>query len=176
MEFPPTDWPCVGIEDFELAVPRNPGRLGIEIMTQARVKGKIIDHFRVALGGSEILKVHFNSNNIFLVENTPAVNLSYEIWPRDISIQRNMASSEWLDVATLLASRDVSVIAGGPAHVEVPNGNTALLAAMDGRPKHMVSASIRWAVSASIDRRMELVLQTFPSTAAILSGKPAFHG
>ena len=176
MEFPPTDWPSVGIEDFELAVPRNLGRLGIEVMTQARVNGRIIDHFRVTLGGSEILKVHFNTNNIFLVENTPAVNLSYEIWPRDISIRRNMATSEWLDVATLLASRDVSVITGGLADAEVPDGNTALLAAMDGQPKPMVSASIRWAVCASIDGRMELVLQTFPSTAAILSGKPAFRG
>ena len=157
-------------------MPRNPGRLGIEVMTQARVNGRIIDHFRVTLGGSEILKVHFNTNNIFLVENTPAVNLSYEIWPRDISIRRNMATSEWLDVATLLASRDVSVITGGLADAEVPDGNTALLAAMDGQPKPMVSASIRWAVCASIDGRMELVLQTFPSTAAILSGKPAFRG
>ena len=176
MEFPPGDWPCVGIEDFELAVPRNPGRLGIEVMTQARVNGRIIDHFRVAIGGSEILKVNFNTNNIFLVENTPAVNLSYEIWPRDISIRRNMVTSEWLDVATLLASRDVSVIVGGLADPEVPDGNAALLAAMDEQPKPMVSASIRWAVGASIDGRMELVLQSFPSTAAILSGKPAFRG
>ncbi len=176
MEFPPGDWPCLNSEDFELAVPRNPGRLGIEVMAQARVNGRIIDHFRVALGGSEIIKVNFTTNSIFLVENTPAVKLSHEIWPRDIQIRRNMTSSEWLDVATLLASRDVSVTTDGPPDAEVPDGNTALLAAMDGQPKPLVSASIRWAVCAGIDGRMELVLQTFPSTAAILSGKPAFRG
>ena len=146
MEFPPGDWPCLNTEDFELAVPRNPGRLGIEVMAQARVNGRIIDNFRVALGES-----------------------------RDIHIRRNMSSSEWLDVATLLASRDVSVTADGPPDAEVPDGNIALLAAMDGQPKPLVSASIHWAVCAGIEGRMELVLQTFPSTAAILSGKPAFR-
>ena len=46
MEYPPTDWPCLDNEDFELAVMRNPGVLGVVIMAQARVNGRIIDHFR----------------------------------------------------------------------------------------------------------------------------------
>ena len=176
MEYPPTDWPCLNNEDFELAVTRTPGVLGVEVMTQARVNGRIIDHFRVALGGSEILRVRFSTRDIFLVENTPAVQLKHEIWPRDINIRRNMSTSEWLDVTTLLSSNDICVSPDGPADVEIPEGNEALLAAMDGQPKALVSASIRWAVCAGIDGRMELVLQSFPATAAILSGKPAFRG
>ena len=176
MEYPPEDWPCLNSEDFELAVTRNPGVLGVEVMTQARVNGRIIDHFRVALGGSEILRVRFSTRDIFLVENTPAVQLRHEVWPRDIRIRRNMTTSEWLDVATLLASNDVSVIPDGPADAEIPAGNEALLAAMDGQPKAQVSASIRWAVCAGIDGRMELALQSFPASAATLSGKPAFRG
>ena len=70
MEYLPTDWQCLNNEDFELAVTRNPGVLGVEVMTQARVNGRIIDHFRVALGGSEILRVRFSTRDIFLVENT----------------------------------------------------------------------------------------------------------
>ena len=176
MEYPPAEWPCFSIEDFELAVPRNPGVLGIEVMTQARVNGRIIDHFRVALGGSEILKVRFSTRDVFLVPDAPAVQLGYEIWPRDINIRRNMSTSEWLDVSTLLGSRDISVISEGPAGGEEPVDNEALLTAMEGQPRALVSASIRWAVCAGIDGRLELVLQTFPATAAILSGKPAFRG
>ena len=176
MEFPPADWPCLNIEDFELAVPRNPGVLGIEIMTQARVNGRIIDHFRVALGGSDILRVRFSTRSVFLITDAPAVQLGYEVWPRDINIRRNMSTSEWLDVSTLLASRDISVITEGPEGVGEPVDNEALLAAMEGQPRAQVSASIRWAVCAGIDGRMELVLQSFPATAAILSGKPAFRG
>ena len=171
MEFPPTDWPCL-----ELAVPRNPGVLGIEVMSQARVNGRIIDHFRVALRGSEILRVRFNTQHIFLVENTPAVQLKYKVWPRDINIRRNMSTLERMDVTTLLSSCDISVSMEGPADVEVPEGNEALLAAMEGQPKVQVSASIHWAVCTGIDGRMELVLQSFPAMAAILSGKPAFCG
>ena len=176
MEYPPSDWPCLNMEDFELAVPRNPGVLGIEIMAQARVNGRIIDHFRVALGGSEILKVRFSTRDVFLVTDTPAIQLRYEVWPRDIVIRRNMSTSEWMDVTTLLASRDISITVEGPAEADLPGDNEALLTAMDGQPKAQVSASIRWAVCAGIDGRMELVLQTFPATAAILSGKPAFRG
>ena len=39
MEFPPTDWEVFPVEDFELAVPRDPGMLGMEIMAQARGNG-----------------------------------------------------------------------------------------------------------------------------------------
>ena len=176
MEYPPSDWPCLPGEDFELAVTRNPGVLGVEVMAQARVNGRVIDHFRVALGGSEILKVRFSTRDVFLATDTPAIQLRYEVWPRDIVIRRNMSTSEWLDISTLLASRDISVAGEGPADADLPVDNETLLTAMDGQPKAQVSASIRWAVCAGIDGRMELVLQTFPATAAVLSGKPAFRG
>ena len=55
-----------------------------------------------------------------------------------------MSSSKWLDVAMLLASCDISVTADRPPDAEVPDGNTALLAAMDGQLKPLVSASIRF--------------------------------
>ena len=119
MEYPASDWPCLNSEDFELAVPRNPEVLGVEVMAQAHVNVRVIDHFRVALGGSEILNVRFSTRDVFLVTDTAAIQLRYEVWPRDIVIHRSCAG---------------------------------------------------------IDGRMELVLQIFPATAGILSGKPAFRG
>ena len=178
MEFPPEDWPIFPVADFELAVPRDPGALGLEVMAQARINGRIVDHFRVAVGGSDILRVNFTSRSVFMSERIQETPLQYEVWPRDVALRRNMASSEWLDVATLLASNDIAVMTGqeaaGSAAVET---NEALLAVLSAaKDKTNYSASIRWAVVAGNDGRLELVLQSLPAAAAVLTGKPIMRG
>ena len=105
MEFPPEDWPAFPAADYELAVPRDPGALGVEVMAQARVNGRIVDHFRVAVGGASILRVNFTTRDIYLSERIPVTPLQFEVWPRDVKLRRNMATSEWMDVNTLVASR-----------------------------------------------------------------------
>ena len=94
MDFLPSEWICLPAEDFELAVPRNPGTLGLEVMAQVR----IVEHVRTAIGGSKILRVNFNTRDIFLTATLRATPLQLEMWPRDINLRRNMASSEWIDV------------------------------------------------------------------------------
>ena len=56
MEYPLTNWEVVPKEDFELAVPRDPGSLGVELMAQVRGNGWIKDHARLVVGGSLILE------------------------------------------------------------------------------------------------------------------------
>ena len=179
MEFPPDEWLCFPIEDYEAAVPRNPGTLGIEVMAQVRNDGRVVDHFRAALGGSETVKVRFTTKAVFLSERLPSTALIYEVWPRDITIRRNMATSEWLDLNTLLASNDVLVDvpaeeAGGSADPVTNDGLNALLNGAKDKPTH--TASIRWAVGVGGDGHLELILQAFPASATVLSGKPAFRG
>ena len=58
MDFPPEEWVVFSLEEFTLAQPRNPGALGAEVMAQVRANGRITDHWRVALGGSEVLEAH----------------------------------------------------------------------------------------------------------------------
>ena len=55
----------VAAEDFELATARDPGILGVELMAQVRPNGCIMDHFRLALGGSHIIKARFEAKEIF---------------------------------------------------------------------------------------------------------------
>jgi len=179
MEFPPDEWACFPIEDYEAAVPRNPGTLGIEVMAQMRNDGRVVDHFRVALGGSETVKARFNTRMVFLAERLPSTALIFEVWPRDINIRRNVASSEWLDLNILLASNDVLVDvtaeeAGGSADPVTNDALYTLLNAAKDKPAH--TASIRWAVGVAGDGRLELVLQAFPASASVLLGKPAFRG
>ena len=178
MEFPPEDWPIFPTADFDLAVPRDPGVLGLEVMAQARVNGRIVDHFRIAVGGSAVLRVNFTSRSIFLSERIPDTPLQYEVWPRDVVLRRNMASSEWLDVATLLASNDVAVMtseeAGGSNAVSTNDGLLAILSG--AKDKTNYTASIRWAVVVGSDGHLELALQTLPAAAAVLVGKPVLRG
>ena len=178
MEFPPEDWPCFAAEEFELAVPRDPGELGMEVMAQARPAGRILDHLRTALGGSSPLTVTFNTRDVFLAPAIPSLDLQLELWPRDILIRRNMSTSEWMDVRTMLSSNEIFVIPPEEAAgSSTPASNEELLAYLDeARDQKGHVASIRWAVGSGADELMELVLQGFPSSAANLSGKPAFRG
>jgi hypothetical protein len=50
MEFPP-EWNVVSAEQFATAQPRAAGILGMELLVQARPNGRMLDHFRMSLGG-----------------------------------------------------------------------------------------------------------------------------
>ena len=57
MEFPPAHWAVFPAEDFETACPRLPGTLGVELMAQVRPNGRVMDHWRLAIGGSSNLTI-----------------------------------------------------------------------------------------------------------------------
>lgn len=176
MEFPPDEWAIFSEEDFLVAVPRDPGEIGMEVMAQIRPTGRILDHFRIVLGGSKLLETALSTKDMFPGATLPAFNISYQKWPRDIELRPNMATSEWMDVKLLIASNDMTVepSAGSSSEAaETTPANADLLAALEGS-EH--AASIRWAVGVGADNCMELALQLLPAAAAILSGKPALRG
>jgi hypothetical protein len=75
--------------------------------------------------------------------------LIYEVWPRDITIRRNMASSEWLDLNILLASNDVLVDvtaeeAGGSADPVTNDALYTLLNAAKDKPATLPASAGRW--------------------------------
>jgi hypothetical protein len=53
MEFP-SDWAVTQTDEFDAAAARSHGKA--VMMIQARPNGRLLDHFRVATGGSEILE------------------------------------------------------------------------------------------------------------------------
>jgi len=172
MEFP-GDWTVLGEADFEIAAARDPGALGMDVMAQVRDNGRVVDHMRVVLGGNRPIKARFHTKDIFPVANIPDRAVSWEVWPRDITIRRNMTTSEWFDVINMVAANDVLVSLG-----DAPNGgNEELIAFLNGLTgKRNYGASIRWAVCVGVDKKMELVLQGLPATAAFVSGKPTLRG
>ena len=172
MEFPP-NWDVFPMADFDTAAPRDPGELGMELMVQVRANGRMLDNFRVTLGGTEIITAKVAVSGILADKETPDWVLVYAVWPRDVGIRRNMTTSAWLDIKDLIQSND--------ARMELPEGtaigNEEVITYLEGlTDKTVSSSSLRWAVCVGEDNRPALVLQALPGPAHTFAGKPTFKG
>ena len=173
MEFPPPNWDIFPGAEFENAMPRNPGNLGAEVMAQVRPNGRILDHIRIALDGSEQINLTANISTILPIDGLPEWKLVYNTWPRDILMRRNMTTSDWFDLRELLASNTVQLTDNNAQ----PLANEELLARMNtGVERTSTSCSFRWATCVGADQRLELQLQSLPAPANSLSGKPSYRG
>jgi len=173
MEFPLTEWHIFPAEDFDLAAPTLGGGLVAEVLAQIRPNGRIVDNWRVALGGDDILEASVDLAYIIPAAATlPKWRLSWDAWPRDIQPRKNMTSTSWVDVADLIASNDASVSDENGDNVaaqQVAEGLASLPA------RAMKSAALRWLVAASDDGRLELHLQCLPASTNNLDGRPIFR-
>jgi len=178
MEFPLDEWIVLPEEEFELAAARDPGSLGVELLAQVRPNGRLLDHFRLVLGGSELIEVVVDSTGVFLFDGIPEARLHYSVWPRDIKIRRNMCTGEWLDLSELISANDI--VAEGGAAAGEEDGADPLEGVkrflLNHKDKNSSGSSVRWAVGVGADKRMELSLQLLPGAAATLNSKPTLRG
>ena len=110
MDFPPAEWQVFPMGEFDLAVPRDPGELGVELMAQARPNGRIQDHFRLVLGGSKLLEKKLPVSSLINREVPAPWKLALGVWPRDVMFRQNMATTAWLDVRDMVAAGEARVI------------------------------------------------------------------
>jgi hypothetical protein len=175
MDFPPL-WDVFSHDDFELASPRDPGELGVELMVQARANGRMLDHHKLTLGGSLLLEAVFPVKVImpaFNTSNSPAWKIKYAVWPRDVKLRRNMSTSYWTDMREIISANDARVLGEQDEAVD----SKVYLDYVDQlQDKSLSTFSVRWAVCASEDGTMQLQLQALPAAASSFSGKPAFKG
>ena len=171
MEFPPAEWPIFEAEDFYTALVRFPGDYTAEVMAQVRPNGRIMDNWRIATGGSSILDVSAELASIIpAAAALPKVVFNYQMWPADIDIRRNMATSPWVDFQSLLTANQVTVTDEEGDMLE----NSDVIAALNSGDKEQASACIRWAICIGEDLGLELQFQSLPASAAVLGGKPIF--
>jgi hypothetical protein len=154
-------------------MPRAAGELGAELLVQARPNGRMLDHFRVTMGGSRILDVSFPVSKII---NLPAAanawKLKMQVWPRDVILRRNMTTSEWVNLDAIIAAKDGCVVTvAEDRETVVPHAE--VLASLE---ELGAAAAVRYAVVVSGDQHLVLMLQGMPATAETLAGKPAFRG
>lgn len=173
MEFPPP-WDIFPKDQYPLAVPRDPGQLGMELMALVRPTGRILDHFRVAIGGNVTINLEVDLFKLIpAAAELPKWRMSYQIWGRDIVIRQGMTTSKWMDVYGLLASNEAASVDERGQPIE----NHLVLAALDGvADKTSSNASIRWAVGVDENLGLELLCQGLPASAGYLAGKPMLNG
>jgi len=175
MDFPPEEWDIFPAEDFELAEPRDPGTCGVEVMVQIRNNGRIMDHFRLAVGGSAMLEVAIKLKQVIEHNEIPDITANLKIWPRDVKIRRNMTTSDWFDLMDLVKSRDITLIDPEVGEEADPAGYITHVNGMGG-DKSKTSCSMRWAVTVGPDSLLYLNLMSLPGTLTSFSGRPAFLG
>jgi hypothetical protein len=103
MEYPP-EWEAFDMEEFSKACPRVSGNLGMELLMQVRPNGRMLDHYRVTLGGAKILDVNFAMATVIKLPAATAWRLRHQVWPKDVELRRNMTTSTWMDISDLVAS------------------------------------------------------------------------
>jgi hypothetical protein len=167
MEFPVT-WVVFQAEDFATTEVRAPGSTGMEVMAQMRPNGRLLDHFRVVLGGSEILEAAMPLDRLIPSPNLNRWRARYQFWARDTAIRRNMTTSSWRDVYQLIHSNEFRI-----ENEEGELVDTADVRVLDEENK---SAVIRYATTIGEDRRMTLELQSLPTSLAAVNSKPTFRG
>ena len=172
MEFPPGDWYIFEAVNFETAPPRNAAEICVEVMAQVRPNGRVMDHWRIATGGTSMLKTSVDLATIIPAAAVlPKCTLTYEMWPADIGIRRNMTTSQWLDFLTIIAANEITAVdeANQPVESKTIVDNLKALPA-----KSVISAAIRWAVCVSEQGLLEIQLQALPAAVSSLTAKPIF--
>jgi hypothetical protein len=174
MEFPPV-WMIREATEFDTAGPQRPGSLGMEVLAQVRASGRFTDNLRVVIGGERALEAVFSTTTIFSSSFIPATDLFYQIRASSIKIRKNQTTSEWYDVIQLL--KEHKIITSRPGASEEEDDNEDLITLLDSvsNPAE-AQAAIRWAVCASEDSHLDLVLEALPASATVLNSKPILKG
>jgi hypothetical protein len=162
----PPSWEVFNADQFSTAALRNPGELGMELLAQVHPNSRILDRYRISLGKSKIVDVSGPMAAIF--PGVPATwRLRYQIWPRDIEIRRNMATSSWININSLLTAKEAWTEEEGGAVIQPDT----VLKQLEGK-----KAALRFAITIRDNQAMQLVVQSLPTSAETLMGKPAFRG
>jgi hypothetical protein len=84
------------------------------------LKGWLLDHFRFAVNGPQILDAELEFNQLLPADPLKGFQQCYHFWPRDIAIRQNLTTSCWVDVSNLVASNNATV--HDPFGARIPNG------------------------------------------------------
>ncbi len=109
MEFPPETYDVFEAEQFETARARLARDAVIEVMLQMRPNGRCLDHYRIALDGT-VLEAQVVTTNVFRAPVLAKYRLTYQAWPRDLKIRRNMTTTAWVDSYIAITANNIPVL------------------------------------------------------------------
>ena len=147
MDFPVENLDSLPAADFETAVSSLMGSLNVELLAQLRDNGRILDHWRLTVGGSRVQQLLVPMTEMFQLPSLSAWRFRMQFWARDMLIRRNMTTSIWVSISTILAAREAQVIDDSDQLVPTE----AVLAEIQ---KAKADSAIRWAVVIGEDERL----------------------
>ena len=172
MDFPP-EWIVLPADQFDTATPRVNGDVTLEVCAQLRPSGRVLDHFRVALGGSQALEWEADLGKLIPTPVFKGWRIKGQNWARDVAIRHNIFSSSWVDLTTTAAMRELEILDNQGAGI--PAGEfLRIVDNLDEDEPH--NASIRYAVVVGEDCRPRLQVQSLPASAVYLSGIALLKG
>jgi hypothetical protein len=171
MEFPPETYDVFEANQFETARARLAGDAFMEVMLQMRPNGRCLDHYRIALDGT-VLETQVVAPSAFRAPVLAKYRLTYQAWPRDLKIRRNMKTTAWVDVTASSPSQPTGVHwrQGGRG---ASGGDQERVRLHQGDEHEERLNPLR---RGGPDRRMWLEHQALPGTAEALTSKPTFDG
>jgi hypothetical protein len=130
----------------------------------------MLDHYRICLGGTRIINATFDMADLLDLPAAKNWRCRYQVWPKDVDLRRNMMSTGWKNLPTMISSADVVIM---NTETEEPIQQEVVLAAIQ---ESNCGAAIRFAVIVGEDQNIGLQLQGLPASDKALMGKPAYRG
>ena len=139
--------------------------LGGHLLIRVSDHGRLEDHFRVVLSGSEDLSATFTANTLTQNPSLDGYTFSMEVAPENIELRNNSFTSKWQDLESLVAGNKILV-----SHAGKQDATADFRADWDAaRTSDIpVTAALRWTVQAHAVYGFKLSLQALPSTARSL--------
>ena len=172
MEFP-HDWAVLPMGEFEKATPRIEGDFTFELLAQLRPSGRILDNFRVSIGGNRVLEIDADLRQLIPVPVFRNWRIRGQFWARDVAIRPNVFSSTWIDLPATIAMRQLQVFNEEGAEIDAGEVLRIIEDLDEDGPE---SASIRYAVVIGEDGKPRLQMQSLPGAAVLLTGKALLKG
>ena len=126
--------------------------------------------FRFAVYGDNIIGVGTPADKITSYPGCEAFRIQIQFRPDEIVLRDNTFSSEWMDVAELVAKGKALPTLEDADHTDEFLDITERSKIHD----YTKGGALRWAINVSPTEELELVLQSLPVSLAAINGRPAF--
>jgi len=170
MRFGANNWHLEPEEEFNTYNMEEPSNnLEAELLVQFSRAGRADGLFKLMLNGNANVHINLPVSSFLQLGGACNYRLVWEQQPKNIIINVNSTTSDWMDFEDLVAKEIVTIeLAGGGNDTE----KTLLKQLSRETRKTPAGASLRWAVGAAPNGFLELQLQALPVPAAVVMAKP----
>jgi hypothetical protein len=169
--FPP-DYAIYPVEEFiGFNLTTADSDISAAVLLQLRADATASGYFRIHIYGSKTMQIFFELSRILNVPEAKGVFLFYQCTSEDTAPSLNMTTTPFVDLLAGILDRTFTLTDAESIAIDPQEIVSRLSVAGPDPPP--TGACVRWAVTASIDKRTELQFQALPVPLKLL--KEAYH-